>query len=257
MRAIHGTTACWPGERHTDALGHLLMGTEEPALGMLSCAHVQLCPQNFGVIDEALCDELKAKAPGTAFRLHASVRVFRSHRTFDASCADSDAWHYFGRVAELSAHLRAPAYTLHAGERQRATKEEVRDNVLRLQDRFGIPVGVEALYPAAGNRWLLSSWAEYAWLLATDIHYVIDLSHVAIVAHRERREDLALVLKLVNNPRCLEVHVSDNDGRADEHRLLARHPWWWPVLDDVHPATVVFSEGNQRRKVDNNRKESR
>jgi hypothetical protein len=92
---------------------------------------------------------------------------------------------------------------------------------------------------------LLSTWADYEWLLGSDLHYAIDLSHLAIVARHERREDVSLARELVSNERAIEVHVSDNDGRADRHTTLVRHPWWWPVLDDVHPAAVIFSEGNQ------------
>jgi len=121
----------------------------------------------------------------------------------------------------------------------------VRANVLRIEERCGIPVGVEGLYPAPGDRWLLSTWADYEWLLESDLHYAIDLSHLAIVARHERCEDLALARELVSNERAIEVHVSDNDGRADRHTTLARQPWWWPVLEDVHPAAVIFSEGNQ------------
>lgn len=245
MKPVCGTTACWAGLRYQEAVARLLEGTAEAALGVLQSREIQLCPQNFGVLDERELDELQALAPSARFRMHASVRVFSRHATFDASSSGADSEQYFARVAELSRHLGAPAYTLHAGERSRATRETIRSNVLRLQDRFGIPVGVEALYPAPGDRWLLSSWADYEWLLASELHYAIDLSHLAIVARHERRAALELASALVSNARVLEVHVSDNDGRADRHTTLARQPWWWPVLEDVHPDAVIFSEGNQ------------
>ena len=48
--------------------------------------------------------------------------------------------------------------------------------------------------------------------------------------------------------RCIEVHVSDNDGRGDWHQVCESTPWWHELLAHVHAGAVVFSEGNHRRK---------
>jgi hypothetical protein len=48
--------------------------------------------------------------------------------------------------------------------------------------------------------------------------------------------------------RCIEVHVSANDGRGDWHQVCEQPPWWWPLLQYINPKAVVFSEGNHRRK---------
>jgi sugar phosphate isomerase/epimerase len=95
---------------------------------------------------------------------------------------------------------------------------------------------------------ILSRWHEYARLLEEDVYYVIDLSHLNIVAAKSGRYETVLVRELLACERCIEVHLSDNDGSGDWHALCAREVWWMDLLDAIHPGAVVFSEGNQRRR---------
>jgi hypothetical protein len=97
---------------------------------------------------------------------------------------------------------------------------------------------------------LVSTWDEYRRLLDLGVCYGLDLSHLNIVARRERRRDPGLVRALLTSPQCIEVHVSDSDGRRDVHWMLTEPPWWWTVLRTAHRVgmtAVVFSEGNQLR----------
>lgn len=58
-----------------------------------------------------------------------------------------------------------------------------------------------------------------------------------------------LVRSMLASPRCLEVHLSANDGRADQHQVLESLDgvWWAPLLQHIHQDCVVFSEGNRLR----------
>jgi hypothetical protein len=57
-----------------------------------------------------------------------------------------------------------------------------------------------------------------------------------------------LVGELLAGDQCLEVHLSHNDGRGDQHRICDADPWWFPLLGHINPSAVVFSEGNHRTK---------
>ncbi|MCO5399743.1 sugar phosphate isomerase/epimerase [Ralstonia soli] len=237
--------ACWPGLDY----GHmpeLLAGTHtEPLFGTLSIEHVQLVPQSVGWLDEARVDELLAAFPAARFRLHANVRVLARHRMADLSTFEGDR-DWFDQAARISQRLGAPAYSAHAGDRRRATLTGVLDNARRCADLFGCPVAIEGLYPDRHGAQLVSTWDEYRTVFESGMPYALDLSHLNIVAHRYGRED-ELVADMLACERCLEVHVSDNDGTGDWHRICNKPPWWYSRLAHLHPQAVVFSEGNHRR----------
>jgi hypothetical protein len=111
---------------------------------------------------------------------------------------------------------------------------------------MGLGVGVEGM---CDSRDLLSTWAELRWLLDSGLKYALDLSHVQIFAKREGKKDHGLLKDLLQSPACLEIHVSDNDGRRDRHDLLNTPPWWWRDFTDAASqiTAVVFSEGRQLR----------
>jgi len=108
-------------------------------------------------------------------------------------------------------------------------------------------VGIEGHYPTKHDIWLLSTWAEYRVMLESGVHYALDLSHLHIVATGSGYVEWNLLRELLASPKCLEVHVSANDGSADQHHALDVNavPWWWPLLAYVHANTVIFSEGRQ------------
>ena len=244
---VHVSLACWPGLRHDQAARHLASDVVEPLFGRLCTDHVQLVPQNFGVLTEAVVDGLIAAFPQVRFRLHANVRVLPEHHMADLSGHPAHR-EWFRQAARISRRLAAPAYTAHAGARRDATMAEMLDHTRRCADLFGCVVGVEGQYPAAGDAWLVSTWPEYRQLFESGVPYAIDLSHLHILACHSGVRDDALVRDMLACERCIEVHVSANDGRGDWHQVCEQPPWWWPLLQHINPKAVVFSEGNHRRK---------
>lgn len=162
-------------------------------------------------------------------------------------CDWRDELYWFAQVSHLSSLLAAPAYTAHAGRRGKASLTDVLRYTLEAEQLFGIPVGIEGHYPTKHDIWLLSTWAEYQQLLESGVHYALDLSHLHIVANASGYVELNLVRELLASPKCLEVHVSGNDGSADQHHALGLEtiPWWWSLLAEVNAEAVLFSEGRQ------------
>lgn len=224
----------------------LIHPPEDPLLGALSSHHVQLCPQNTGRLDREAATDLWRNFPGITWRVHANVRVEETLRIVDL-CDWPQEGTYFRQVAQVSATLKAPAYTAHAGRRTQASLAEVLRYTQEVEQLFGVPVGIEGHYPAPGNPWLISSWGEYRQLLESGVRYALDLSHLHILAVQSGRQERSLVQELLASDRCLEVHVSANDGTADQHLPLTEAPWWWPLLAATHPDAVLFCEGRQAR----------
>lgn len=243
----HVSLASWPGMRHEAAAEHLREPVEEPLFGRLSTRHVQLVPQSLGCLTEAQADALQAAHPGTRFRLHANVHVLPQRRLADLSGFEMHA-DWFAQAARISLRLQAPAYTAHAGRRAEAELAAMLEHARRCADLFGCPVGVEGHFPSAGDTWLVSTWREYRSLFESGVPYALDLSHLHILATRTGRQETTLVAEMLACERCIEVHVSANDGRGDWHQVCTAPTWWHPLLPHIHPDAVVFSEGNHRRR---------
>jgi len=171
--------------------------------------------------------------------------VLHGHRMADLSnlAAHQDWFQQAGRVSRA---LGAAGYSAHSGKRSDATLREMLDNTRRAQDIFECPVAVEGQYPAPGDPYLVSSWEEYAQVLASGVPFVVDLSHLNILAKATGEMNLDLVKGMLASDCLMEVHVSLNDGKRDEHRVCDRREWWLDLLDEVHPGAIIFSEGNQR-----------
>jgi hypothetical protein len=242
--------ACWPGLGHLEAANAAMTGVAEPLLGPLSVEHVQIVPQSAGVFDELLAEVFRESWPGTAFRLHANVRVLGERRI-----ADLSAFHlhpdWFRQAARVHRVLGARAYSAHAGLRAQASMHQMLDHARRCADLFDCPVAVEGQYPqsdADPHKLLVSTWAEYRTLLESGVAYAIDLSHLNILAHRSGLVETTLVQELLASERCLEVHFSDNDGTGDWHQVCESAAWWWPLVPHIHTDAVIFSEGNHHRR---------
>lgn len=257
MRKIMAASAAAPGISHLRAVAALAKGVEDPVLGPIHMDEVQLCPQHAGRLSEAVVDTLMEEHPDTRFRIHATPRVEGTHVHRIVEAVDAfDHPEQMAATAALSKRMGAIGYTLHAGRRELGTLERVFENTRRLADLFGCRVGVEGLYPSIGrhNTWLLASWAEHEEMLKARIPYALDVSHINIVAKRERDRRPDLLRDLLSSPNMMEFHLSDNDARADSHRPLTAGspPWWTPFLDHVHPDASVFYEGiliDPRRKA--------
>lgn len=246
--------AAFPGVSYTAAMSLMQTPIVEDWLGRIGTNEVQIVPQ---LCREQLTDEivndLTSRFPETQFRLHANVRVLEKHLLrADISAVRYHA-NYFKELARLSRLLKAPAYTAHAGRREFCSFEELIANTRSLSDLFGCPVAVEGHYPTPRDphAYHVDSWESYRAVFASGVPYVLDLSHLNIVAHYERKFEAGLVSEMLACDRCLEVHLSDNDGRADQHAVLEIEPTWWPNLRHVNRKAVVFSEGNQLKKLRN------
>lgn len=192
--------------------------------------------------------------PGNDFQLHSNLALRPGPPArIDASTVSAGTLPWFRRIADLSRRLGAARYSLHAGYRRDCSLPQLADHLRRLVQHMELPVAVEGLYPARHDPFLLSTWAEYRWLLdeAPDRPgFAIDLSHLHIL-HCNHPADPGLVRALLSSPRCLEIHLSDNDGRADQHRPLPDPPdrrWWWPLLLEAMrwSRAEVFDEAAQR-----------
>ena len=224
----------------------LTQSPSDPLLGSLSTTKLQLCPQNRGRIDVEMAQRLRVDHPEIEWRLHANVQIDGQARIVDL-CDWRDDLYWFAQVARLSNVLASPAYTAHAGRRGQASLTEVLRYTLEAEQLFGIPVGIEGHYPTKHDIWLLSTWAEYQQLLESGAHYALDLSHLHIVATASGYVEWNLLRELLASPQCIEVHLSGNDGSADQHHALDVDavPWWWSLMACANPDAVIFSEGRQ------------
>lgn len=246
---ISAASAVAPTFSHARSLELIAESAVDPVAGPIGMDEVQLCPQHSGTLTEGVVEKLMELYPRTKFRLHASPKVkgdHSRHANVYASNAN-DNQEQVAATAALSRRLNAPGYSIHAGVRGESSLTQAFDNVRRMADQFGCRVGIEGLYPpsARENHWLLSTWDEYEQMLNSGIDYALDLSHLNIVAKRERLLDLALSTALIESPQCMEIHISDNNGRADSHRpmTVGAEPWWWDLLVSCQVDAPVFYEG--------------
>jgi len=242
MRTINIASAAIPGYRHVESVRRAYLGVTE-AFGEASTAEMQLCPQHPGVMDEKAAEAIREQYPNTQFRLHANVRIEHEFHKFDASTPWRLSEPYFRTMAAVNMTLGGQTYSLHAGRRATADLGQMSETVRRVEEVLGIPVAVEGLYPDPKNGYLLSTWDEYAWLRDSGLNFAIDLSHLNIVVYRsrERRDDL--VKELISSERCMEIHISGNDGRKDAHQPVDGKEWWWGLLDAANPSATFFTEG--------------
>ena len=242
---VNVSLAAYPGLTFHGAMERAVTRMpEEPALGKLKVEETQLCPQNRGILTREYADGLRSLYPQTRFRLHANVRVLPSRQILDWSAYGQNPT-YWAALADMSKHLGAPAYTAHAGRRSEASLTQILEFARHAEELFCCPVGIEGHYPTPNDVFLISNWGEYRTLFDSGVNYALDLSHLNIVAQQSQRFETTLVQEMLACDRCIEVHVSGNDGTKDQHRALSTHPWWWPLTQYIHPDAVIFSEGVQ------------
>lgn len=245
MARVNVSLAAFPRLGFVQAMELAQSGVCEPLLGSLAIDHVQLAPQNSGVLTEELAGQMKVAFPETQFRLHANVRVMPKRQVVDLDRFDTHD-PYWQSLARVSRVLDAPAYTAHAGLRTHATVERVLDNTRRASDLMGCVVGVEGHYPTPRGIYLFDSWSDYRTLLESGVPYALDLSHLNIVATQSGTTEVGLVQELLSSENCIECHLSGNNGTRDAHHTLSEPPWWWPLLKHTNDRCVTFSEGAQR-----------
>ena len=242
---INLSLAAYPGCDFLEAMQRATtQAPAEPLLGRLYLKETQLCPQNRGILTPEYALGLRESFPETRFRLHANVRVLPNRLIADWSSWDAES-PYWKALAATSQVLEAPAYTGHAGRRSEADLSTVLESARRAQDLFGCPVGIEGHYPTRSDVFLVSTWEEYQTVFESGVPYAVDLSHLHIVAEHSGRYESTLVQEMLASERCIEVHLSGNDGTKDQHQPLTEEPWWWPLLAYIHDDAVIFSEGVQ------------
>ena len=248
-KSIQCTTAMFPGVPFIDAIERIEhMVHTRPELSM---DWVQLCPQSFGVVNEGLIDELKHRYPNTVFQLHSNVRLECGKNPVHGSSHGAWVEQYLSTFARLTMHSGCGIYSLHTGYEDEMSLPEMFDNIRNWNERFGIIIAIEGLYPERKRKALVSTWAEYEQLLYAQVPYAIDLSHLNIVATAEKDLPLSLVHELLRSPHCREIHLSANNGRIDAHQPWSKNnqEWWWNLIDTKHAECIVFCEENlQRRK---------
>jgi len=241
---LQPTTAMFPGLMVHQAMEAISELRKEYRQLAIDC--VQICPQSYGLFTEDTAYSLQQKYPDVQFQLHSNVRIAQGKKPVHANNKGNWVHQYLREYDRLSTILHAPVYSLHAGSRSESSLEEMFDTLREWNERYRTTIAVEGMYPDRRQRYLLSSWAEYEGLLDANVPFAIDVSHLNIVAHVEKRYDLELTAHLLANRNCMEIHVSSNHGRADSHQAIRdiASEWWYPALSHKNQKTWVFAEEN-------------
>lgn len=248
--SVHPASAVYPGFTHAQSVQLLHKQAFQAPWGSLDLGHIQLCPQHKGSVNEALIDQLCTLYPDTRFRLHANVRLMDQFGLFDASTPwDHPIFtQWRGHLKTINDLLQRPVYSWHAGRSRTATLQQAIDQTQRLQEYLQAPCAIEGLYPSREG-WLMSCIADYAYVFEhSDVYYALDLSHWKICVMQQVPSDhwhFDLLQRMLLSERCLEVHVSDNDGIHDAHQKMKQPHWqhfFQQLQPQLHSNTRVFSE---------------
>ena len=251
---VFAASAIFAGFTHIEAAERIRSGISEPALGMLSSSKMQLCPQNRSSLNEQACFDLVSINPSTEFRIHANTSCGGLFGLHDASSDWSNpsfsAWKK--QLAIACGLLGAKAYSWHAGRAVNCSLQQAIDRTMSLEQELGIVVGVEGMYPSSATPWLMSSFKDYETVMLSGASFAVDLSHWQIIACASGATETTLLKELLTHPKCMEIHLSDNDGKRDNHGKLTRKPFWFTILTQLQAKGLikadVFSEGLQESK---------
>lgn len=252
-KKVSPTSACFPGKPIETAMSLLIKNNpKDNCLTKWDFSEVQLCPQHIGFISSFTTQTIKDKYPNIQFRLHANVRLNRNHRPFDASHILEENLEYIKQLKEIQNQLNSKVYSYHAPMHEMSSWEKIAQNTLELQDFLNIPVAIEGLYP---NKKYKDLWSNsinaYESLLKTNLFYALDLSHLNIAYEQysstQRETIKQLVIEMLENKNCLEIHISDNDGKHDSHKPISDEKWWLEPLNNskINSRCVIFCESNQ------------
>lgn len=253
-KQINPTTACFPGKPLESSL-HLLNNNypKDSLIENWDFSNIQLCPQNPGFISINKAESLTSKYPNTQFRLHANVRLFLKHQQFDSNFSLNDDLSYAEQLKTINNIINGKVYSYHAPMKTDKTWNNIIDNVLKLQDFLNIPVALEGLYPnkkISGDFWQ-DTFNNYSTILKSDIFYALDLSHINILYEQSdeklKKRIILLTKDMIEYKNCLEVHISDNDGVHDSHKIIKEKKWWVDILNNstLPPNCLIFCESNQ------------
>ena len=254
MYTIHPAMSVFPKELPLQSVRKALEVGEDSGF-VYDFSQIQITPQNFTRWNEEQVNRLRAAYPASQFRFHASVRLGvdmdSRHKWFDLSRYVQNPREgrvYFEALSQLNKLLGSPAYTFHTGFRpkMRNNFRFIERAYREIEDIMESTIAIETLYPnpQRPGQWWIDSWDEHQQLLESGLNFVVDLSHMNIIAHHEGRND-SLVSEMMASDRLIELHLSMNDGRSDSHASLAGadQMWWFPLLQKVNPKADWFSEG--------------
>lgn len=250
MKKVNLSLAAYPGSLVDFIPSLVAKNKTDPLFGELSLEEIQLVPQVLTPFEEGSLAFLKHSFPDSSFRFHANVYLKGMPRVVYDLSNWKTYWKHFERLAYLSKELSCKGYSAHSGLRSVSDIETSIEGIKALTDLFECPVAIEGQYPTKeGSPYVLSTWQEYADLLTRKVPFVIDLSHLNILKHQSAVLDLGLVKELISSEYCLEVHVSENDGRGDQHQRCKNPNWWFSCMDYIHEEAIVFYEGNLMREI--------
>ncbi len=217
-------------------------GIEVKCIGRVGAQILQVCPQQSDLITEASLNALMEAFPGVEIRFHSNIhvitqRVLRDVIDFDASDL------YWKRMKALGQHAGVTSYSAHAGFREKGDMTSLFQQQQRMTDFLGVPVALEGHYPVRGNRFLCSDWAEWEAMYNSELPFVVDVSHAAIIANIKRERNDDLIGAMLSSERCLEIHISGNNGIADQHTELSGQEWWWSLIAGRNQESHIFYEG--------------
>lgn len=156
----------------------------------LGVTHLQLCPGN---------------VPGLAARAAASRLSTRTHHGFSWSRLHDSVWRPDGSLAVQADSVHPP---------KRGQVDEAAWWKRFEQGEFGV---LEVMYPP----YLLGDDASVERALAMNTPLALDISHLHIMSATGALSAQTM-RRLEAYQHIVEVHVSNNDGRADQHRPLHR-----------------------------------
>lgn len=255
MKPIHPALAIFPrkGPEHSmDTIVSVGADGEYP----LDTSKAQITPQNFAKWTPEQTRAFADRYPNTTFRFHASVRLgnyeYEKPREawFDLAGFVRQprlARAYFEALGECNAALGSPLYSFHTGRKVGSGSiQQLKRAFNEIQSIMQCECAIETLYPLKarpGYHWV-ESWREHEELLASGVPFVLDMSHLNIIAHSEGH-NLTLVEAMLAAPQLKEIHISGNDGTADAHESLASTTgaWWWPLVEAYEGPADIFSEG--------------
>lgn len=116
---------------------------------------------------------------------------------------------------------------------------------------------LECMYPGAKEPAGFITTEDYAWAVQNSVPVALDLSHASIAIARGVLTEEA-VMDLLARGDVREVHLSYNDGRADQHRPVpAAYPWLGAAeaWAKAHPDRPVVLECYMHRLSDDQRRD--
>lgn len=243
---IYGTTAIFPGKSYAFALNRLHTEVLEVGGVKVKTEKIQLCPQTRDVMTVEVAKFLRMNWPKVDFRLHANCKMSPWLHQFDASTPWDEPWvrTYVNQMKKVQKALGASVFSWHASGHSPSNLKTAIDSTKRLSDELEVVVAIEGLYPGAHSGAVLTNEEEYEVLAKSGVPMALDLSHLYICYHQGTLKNKERIAEWLANDKCLEVHLSYNDGCRDSHASYpaGELPFGWEFLLNCSKNASIFSE---------------